>query len=85
MAERVVNHVIRVLQAKGRATRVKPCQTLTTPLTGVKGIAGTFESFKLRKRAELEQKGFQRETAERLVTTYGRHVDLVVAIHEEDE
>ena len=84
MAERVVNHVIRVLQAKGRATRVKPCQTLTTPLTGVKGIAGTFESFKLEKRAELEQKGFQRETAERLVTTYGRHADLVVALHEED-
>lgn len=81
MAERVVDYVIKVLKEKGDAQHVKPCETFTTPLTGVAGIAAQYGSFLLEKQAELQQKGFDPETSVRLVSTYGRHTDRAVELH----
>lgn len=81
MAERVVDHVQTVLEKDGRRS-FKSCQTLKTPLTGVAGISRQFQLFRQEKTAELTAKGIDRETAERLVTTYGRNTDEVIQLME---
>lgn len=80
MAERVVDYVVRVLEEQGYKGSFEPCQTLTTPLTGVKGIASQYASFRFEKQAELEGRGFDAETAHRLVSTYGCHTDRVLEL-----
>lgn len=82
MAERVVDYVVNTLQEQGKGQQVKPCKTLTTPLTGVAGIVEQYTTFLLEKEAELREKGFDHETAARMVSTYGRHVDRVIALHD---
>lgn len=80
MAERVVDHVVDTLQKQGKAQQVKPCETLTTPLSGVAGISDGYPAFLLKKKAQLLEQGFEPETAMRLVRTYGRHTDRVVEL-----
>lgn len=84
MAERVVDHVVETLQKQGVVQHAKPCETLSTPLTGVKGISHQYEAFLLEKAAELRERGFDDETAKRWVRTYGRHTDRVVQLHDEN-